>query len=499
MRSSFNLQLLVVSFLFVLIIGCSQQPIEESSSSLNPDNSEKIKPTKKVQFVDTPELILEKYSGEYSQMDEQWEDTSYPTRDPQPRGEEGSGSSQDTTNKEQDQEDVPPPTEEIITPSVINKDQKDVPPPPPDELFTPPVPPMTPKKDQGQLVEEESTNQEESEEDLQDTATELEWNTVEVSPTPPPSPFSYDESKVPKEEQKESITLKMNTPPPPPVLESKVVAKKDFPTIAQLNIDLGIDISHIDTVALEQKSIPTLESEFKKIQEAYETVKQTSTASNIAEDTKSLRNEELFRLNKPRKMYYEFIKDKIKKQKQDLLENAKKELQVKQDQLIKIQQDIEHGEVSTMGDLSEKIKEEQAAYEQLRSKAPKFSKYKDKGGIPAFNAAKQKSEKEIDEKEKELNTLKNQESSIKQKLSIQVAELNSLEREIAKLKKEPQRIEERFNKQIQDLEYIFDKKTKVDLVSSMLGNMDKSISQIEEGSIIKKNDPNDFEQDWKDE
>ncbi len=458
MRSSFNLRLLAICFLLVLIIGCQQRPLEELPLERPVNDPEEVKPKKRVRFA-VPESTTGQDSGESNKIAKQPENTQ-PNKAPQLE-KENTNSFDGTTT--------------------ANNNQEELPPPPIDELLTPPVPPMEGKN---QSLEE-STNQGESRNTLQDipiinkgkeepniytTDNEQEKDTPPEVIIPPP--FPYIENEMPE------LWLTKNNPTT--IAESEGEPKKDFPTIAQLNVDLGIDISHIGIARLEDKGIPTLKNEFGKIQQAYEAVKQAFAANDLTEDAKSRLTEELFRLNKPRKLYYEFIKAKIQKQKEDLLEDIHRKLEAKQNEFIKIKQDMENAESTTMEDLSKKISDTQAELEQLNSQKPKFSQFS--GNLQAFNKAKQEAEAQIDKKETELKALKKQESSINQKLNIQVLKSSDVEREIVRLKEEPKKIEDSFNNQIQDLEDIFNKQTnsKKDVVSSMFGNMATKISQLQE-------------------
>jgi hypothetical protein len=468
MRSSFNLRLLAIFFLLVLIVRCQQRPVEELSSErpVNSNGSEgEVKPKKRVRFA-VPESTNGQDSMESNKIAKQQENTQpneAPNEAPQLE-KENINSFYDTT---------------------ANNNQEELPPPPIDELLTPPVPPMNlPKESKNQLLEEESTNHEESIKELEEipiiTKEEQTTHTTDnkqEKETPPevstPPPFPYIENEIP-----EPLTTKNN---PTTIAESEGEPKKDFPTIAQLNVDLGIDISHISIARLEEKGIPTLKNELEKIQQAYEAVKQAFTAKDLTEDAKSRLNEEAFRLNKPRKLYYDFVKAKIKKQKEDLLEDIHRKLEAKQDELIKIKQDMENGESTTMEELSKKISDTQAELEQLNSQKPKISQFK--GDLIAFNKAKQESETQIDKKGAALKVLQKQQDSITQQLNIQILKFEELEREIASLlKEEPKKIEDIFNKQIQVFEDIFNKQASPknkDLVGSMFGNMATKISQLQ--------------------
>jgi hypothetical protein len=445
MRSSFDLRLFAIFFLLVLIVGfgCERRPGEELTlEGLDNAMKEVESPKKQVRFAPEPtDQSNSKISRENGILE--------PKRNPQPqpqteeginnfqdtigsdqknvpydgRGEESKGTQKKDESKEEDN------TNNFQDTSTANTEQEGLLPPPPicDELLPPPVPPMDLEASTEPLLEEGNT---------QDESTFInnngqEENTPPKVPTPPPSP-----------------SKKRKTPEPCP---------NQFPTIDKLNKALGVDISSINVATLEEKGVPTLEDEFKKIQQAYETVKKASVASNIAEDAKSRLNKEEFLLNGPRNMYHEVLKAKVKQQKEALLADVPRQLETKQEELIKIKQDIENGERTTMEDLSKKISHAQAELEKLNSQKPKVSQFKN--NVQAFNKARQESETKIEEKQTELKALQKQESIIKQQVSIQALKSNDLEREIAQLKEEPKKIEERFNKQIQDLDRSFGKQT----------------------------------------
>lgn len=450
MRSLFDSRLVAIFLSVILMIGCERRPREEVYVKGPNNNLEEARPNKKVRF-DVSESTTEKNSSRQNRLQPK-KDAELPIKE----------LTQDTINQEDS-----------------NQESWELPPIPPMDQLPLPIPPITfPKEATNQLPSlkeippyQENTNIFQK---VFDTVTADHAQQKDTIPEKIASDLSSnEEEEIPKPWPARAENN------PRKVEEIESVPQEVFPTMTQLNMSLGIDVASININNLNVKDIPALQFEFEKIQQAYEAVKQAFNVKDITEDSKSRLSEEAFQLNKPRKAYYECLKAKAKKQKENLLREVEDKLKDKQDKLIQVKQDIEQGGKTTMEELSTKIIGVEKELEQLRSQTPKFSQFA--GNLLAFNKAKQESEAKIEQKGTELQGLKKKEISIKQTLNSQILESNNLEREIAALNKEPKQIEQHFNQQIQAFQHIFDGQTtsKKDVVRDMVSSLGIKISQVQ--------------------